>query len=71
MRDGLESTLVQPGHTAKARLREKNTELMEQLAAVRTQLATLRTAAHSQLEGRGRVEPDKLEMTGADSYEKS
>ena len=71
VREGLESTLVQPGHTAKARLREKNTELMEQLAAVRTQLAALRAAAHSQLEGRGREEPDKLEMIGVQSCEKS
>ena len=63
VRDGLGSTLAPPSHAAKARLRQRNTELMEQLEAVKAQLTTLRTAAQCQLDRQGSVELDKTDVT--------
>ena len=63
VRGGLGSTLAPPSHAAKARLRQRNTELMEQLAAVKAQLATLRTVAQCQLDRQGSVELDKTDVT--------
>lgn len=50
VRDSLQDTMAVAGQAAKVKLRQRNRDLKEELAAVRMQLATLQTTARCWLE---------------------
>lgn len=60
VRDSLQNTLDVPGQTAKVKLRERNRDLKEDMAAVRKQLATLQTTARCWLEQQDQTDHDTV-----------
>lgn len=58
VRDSLQNTLSVPGQGAKVKLSQRNRDLMQELQAVRKQLATLQKTARCWLEEQDQTDQD-------------